>query len=231
MTPYVDCEVAKIDHKHIILYQNKRYGDKIFKVILDFDGNVVFRELLYDKISQDFWYDDYGNYTGDICPKHLHEDILNNIKSLKKTNFDHNELCLSQIFDDNKLSDENELKKITNIVNDLNLKKKPRKDDKNIFEIIHMDILCHKSVHEGIIDDDYDFYGYECVFNNSKLSVINNELYIISDLNTNEIKNVLYAPDNSLREGEDTEVFLLNNKHIFIYNNGDVRSALFIKND
>lgn len=73
---------------------------------------------------------------------------------------------------------------------------------------------------------------YQCVFNNSKLTVIDYVLYVVSDADTNNIKNILYAPDTSLQEGDgDTEVFLLNNKHLLIYNCGDVESVLFIKND
>lgn len=73
---------------------------------------------------------------------------------------------------------------------------------------------------------------YECVFNNFKLTVIKDVLYIISDIDTRNIINMLYAPGTDLQGGDcGTYMYLLNEKHLLVHNHGDANSVVFIKCD
>jgi hypothetical protein len=64
------------------------------------------------------------------------------------------------------------------------------------------------------------------------LTIIDGVLIIISDAITKNIKNMLYAPDTSLQDGDGgTYIYLLNGKHLLVFNDGDVSSTIFIKNE
>ncbi len=57
------------------------------------------------------------------------------------------------------------------------------------------------------------------------------DAYIVSDPQ-NKILSVLIAPETDLQSGDaSTSVYLLNNKHILIWNGGDVMSIVLIKHD
>lgn len=70
---------------------------------------------------------------------------------------------------------------------------------------------------------------YYYYFDNYRLDIWFDKLYIISDENCNII-NILYAPDYRLQMGDNgTKVRFINEKMIVIENNGDVWSVVVIK--
>lgn len=73
-------------------------------------------------------------------------------------------------------------------------------------------------------------HDYDCYWKTYKLSLYDSKLYVISDVDTNQILNVLYAPKYDLQQGDNaTYVYLLDYKHLLIYNEGDVYSAIIIQ--
>lgn len=55
---------------------------------------------------------------------------------------------------------------------------------------------------------------------------------IISDTIAKNIKNMLYAPDTTLQDGDaGTCIYLLNDKNLLVVNGGDVNSVVVIKNE
>lgn len=72
--------------------------------------------------------------------------------------------------------------------------------------------------------------NWYCYWKNYKLSFYDSRLYIISDASTNKIMNILYAPFTDLQMGDSgTYLYLFNNKHLIVYNAGDVSSVIIIQ--
>lgn len=227
MIPYAYCDIAKIDYENhcIILYQdNKETNDHLIKMTMDYNGNIISQETLmtdnligsaiteYEKWEQeDNWNDDYDKISDDgqwsDLFNLLSENKLNNIKSLKKHEpEDRAKYGLTEISEryDNfeALMEQSKIE----------LREKIDELRENIE-----------------LGENYEYY-YEYNFNNSKLTVFGSVLYIISNIDTGSVTNILFAPDYSLQMGDcDTHLYLLNNRHLLIQNAGDVNSAIFIK--
>lgn len=79
---------------------------------------------------------------------------------------------------------------------------------------------------------------YSCValheFGKYAIAIWNSLLYIVSEKISNDnhkILNILYADEYDLQHGDmGSHVYLLNEKHILIWNTGDVSSVVIVKN-
>jgi hypothetical protein len=232
MIPYSDCSVIGFRQDDIVMIQDDTDYHSRIGITVDYDGNITSqmtqRELVekYGDLVNGIDIDDaeYG-----FCGNEFEElyglptdhfEIPENVVTLNTSRFHENNLDLSKMFNnyDSFRESHNLELKLTEI-NKIN-HEEPILDTINHFH----------SFIRSVYMDEYDWY--ECEFNGSKLTVINSVLYIISDTVTKNIKNMLYAPSTSLQEGDGgTYIYLLNGKHILVYNGGDVNSAVFIKND
>ncbi len=72
--------------------------------------------------------------------------------------------------------------------------------------------------------------NWNCSWDNFTISFWDN-VYIVSN-SENKILSILIAPETDLQSGDGSiTVYLLNNKHILIWNDGDVMSMILIKHN
>jgi hypothetical protein len=71
--------------------------------------------------------------------------------------------------------------------------------------------------------------NWKCQWGQYEFSMWDSRFYILCDAETRQIFNILYAPNYELQLGDDkTIAYLVNNKHLLVWNDGDVYSTIYV---
>jgi hypothetical protein len=255
MIPYADCEIPGFGRNNIVLriYDTRPYyeGDDTdyshIYALINYDGAVIRQSPPIEGFGDDE--DEDIICANENCDQ-IHAlmygeqgdplDQLDFIKHVKKDDFRYVKLDLSEMFNNYEsfMESTNCRSGLSDIYNKMyeSFSSPPVFNKATMLnDFYHQGVHCYNRECECKNNDSYcDIHCYyECVFNDSKLTVIESGvLYIISDVKTRNIKNILYAPSYDLGEGDaGTYIYLLNGKHLLVQNGGDGNSVVFIKNE